>query len=85
MQKIKNYIGGETVEPIGGKFLDNIDPSTGEVYSYVPDSDEQDVERAYTAAAMAFPAWSKMPVEQRSRALIKMLSPFGRKTPGFPQ
>ena len=60
------------VEPIGGKYLDNIDPSTGEVYSYVPDSDENDVEQAYTAAATAFPAWSKMPVEQRSYALIKM-------------
>ena len=43
---IKNYINGELVEPVSKKYLDNIDPSRGKVYSYIPDSDEQDVELA---------------------------------------
>ena len=70
MMKIKNYISGEMVEPIGGKYLDNIDPSIGEVYSFVPDSDEKDVEQAYVSATKAFPVWSHTPVEQRSRTLL---------------
>lgn len=48
--KLKNYIGGRLVEPVGGEYIDNIDPATGEVYSYVPDSDERDVEQAVEAA-----------------------------------
>ena len=45
MQLIGNFINGEIVAPVGGEFLDNFDPSTGQVYSKVPDSDPRDVER----------------------------------------
>jgi len=47
---LKNYIVGRLVEPVGGEYIDNIDPATGEVYSYVPDSDERDVEHTVEAA-----------------------------------
>lgn len=72
MQHIKNYINGELVEPISKKYLDNYDPSRGKVYSYIPDSDEQDVELAYAAANVAFPEWSNTPKETRSRYLLKI-------------
>ena len=29
--KLKNYIAGRLVEPVGGQYLDDIDPATGEV------------------------------------------------------
>ena len=29
MTQIKNFIGGEFVEPASGEYLDNVDPSTG--------------------------------------------------------
>ena len=69
MKKILNYIGGEFVAPMNGKFLENIDPSKGQAYSYVPDSGSADVEKAVQAAQKPFPAWSQTPVETRS-ALI---------------
>ena len=65
MFKIQNYINGELVAPINGKYLDNYDPSVGEVYSLIPDSDSADVDMAVKAAKEAFPEWSNLSNEQR--------------------
>jgi aminomuconate-semialdehyde/2-hydroxymuconate-6-semialdehyde dehydrogenase len=70
MQQIKNYIGGELLEPFSKSYLDNYCPSTGKVYSYIPDSDANDVELAYKAASKAFPEWSNTPKETRSKYLL---------------
>ncbi len=67
---IANYIDGDLVEPASGRYLDNLEPATGAAYSSVPDGDERDVERAVEAARRAFPAWSGMPAEDRSRLLL---------------
>ncbi|MEP7265241.1 MAG: aldehyde dehydrogenase family protein, partial [Bacteroidota bacterium] len=72
MQKIKNYINGKLVDPSGGLYMDNYNPSTGQVYSLIPDSDENDVEHAVAAAKAAFPGWSSMPVAERSSYLLKI-------------
>ncbi len=72
MQRIQNYIDGKLIDPLGGKFLDNIEPATGKVYSEVPDSDAADVQLAVTAAERAFPAWSHLPATERSRILCKL-------------
>lgn len=72
MQHISNYIGGQLVAPQSGKYLDNIDPSTGKVYSYIPDSDEKDVEAATMAARKAFHSWSLTPKEKRSEIMLKI-------------
>jgi len=72
MQTINNYLDGEIVAPIGGQYLDNVDPSTGAVYSHVAGSDERDVERAVEAAAAAFPGWSRTPVRERSDCLLRI-------------
>ncbi len=72
MFKIKNYINGELIAPISGNYLDNINPAIGEVYSYIPDSDEKDVELATQAALIAFPSWSKTPKEKRARIIQKI-------------
>ena len=48
--RIQNFINGEFVEPIGGRYLDNIEPATGKPYSQVADSDARDVEAAVAAA-----------------------------------
>lgn len=72
MEKILNYIGGELLEPINGKYLNNFNPATGEVYSLIPDSDDADVELAVTSAKNAFPMWSGLTPEKRSRYLLKI-------------
>jgi len=74
MQKIKNYINGELLEPVSKTFLDNINPATGEIYSLIPDSDERDVQLAVDAAEKTFPLWSNMPVAERSDILLKISS-----------
>lgn len=70
MLHIKNYINGQLVEPSSKSYLDNFDPSKGKVYSYIPDSDERDVELAYAAAHQAFPMWSTMSKDKRSAYLL---------------
>jgi aminomuconate-semialdehyde/2-hydroxymuconate-6-semialdehyde dehydrogenase len=72
METIRNFVAGERADPAGGRFLDNVEPATGKVYSRFPDSDERDVERAVAAAEAAFPAWSSTPVEERSKVLLRV-------------
>jgi acyl-CoA reductase-like NAD-dependent aldehyde dehydrogenase len=52
--QIQNFIGGEFVEPVGGKYLESIEPASGKPYSQVADSDARDVEGAVAAAEKAF-------------------------------
>lgn len=70
--QIRNFIDGQFVEPVGGKYLDNIEPATGKPYSQVPDSGKEDVELAVRAAEAAFPDWSKKPAAERSKILLRI-------------
>jgi aminomuconate-semialdehyde/2-hydroxymuconate-6-semialdehyde dehydrogenase len=70
--QIKNFIGGEFVEPVDGKYLDNIEPATGKPYSQVPDSDARDVDLAVAAAEKAFTEWSKKTAGERSSFLLRI-------------
>jgi aminomuconate-semialdehyde/2-hydroxymuconate-6-semialdehyde dehydrogenase len=74
MQRIDNYIGGEIVAPASGAYLDNFDPSVGQVYSQIADSDGADVERAVVTAKAAFPVWSAMPVDERFTVLMQLVA-----------
>jgi aminomuconate-semialdehyde/2-hydroxymuconate-6-semialdehyde dehydrogenase len=71
---IKNYINGEFVNPIKNQWIDNYNPSIGEVYGKIPNSSEEDVEKAYQAAKNAFPSWSKTTLNERSEILSKIAS-----------
>jgi len=41
--KIKNYINGEFVNPILDNWIDNYNPSNGEIYSQIPNSSDIDL------------------------------------------
>jgi aminomuconate-semialdehyde/2-hydroxymuconate-6-semialdehyde dehydrogenase len=69
---IKNYINGEFANPIKNQWIDNYNPSIGEVYGQIPNSTEEDVEKAYQAAKNAFPSWSKTTLNDRSAILSKI-------------
>ena len=69
---LKNYIAGALVPPDSGEYLDNVNPATGKVYSFIPDSDERDVQKAVEAAAKAFPDWSSCGVRKRFRILLRL-------------
>ena len=49
MKKILNYIDGSLVPPKDKNYLDNINPSTGGIYSQYPDSTKDDINLAYKA------------------------------------
>ena len=70
--QIKNFIDGQFVEPICGKYLDNIEPATGKPYTQVADSDAHDVDLAVVAAEKAFRDWSKRPAAERSTFLLRI-------------
>jgi len=72
MEKILNYIDGIYIEPQSNKWLDNYNPSNGEVYSQIANSNADDVAKAYEAAEEAFPEWSNTTLEKRSRILLKI-------------
>ena len=69
---IKNYINGDFSLPIANGWIDNYNPSNGEVYGQIPNSSKEDVEQAYEAAQSAFLSWSQTTLEERSRILIKI-------------
>src|SRR5213082_1124081 len=69
-EKIQNFIDGQFVEPVGGKYLDNIEPATGRPYSQVADSDTRDVDLAVAAAEKAFVEWSPTSAADRSHILL---------------
>lgn len=72
MIKLQNFINGNYIAPISDAYIDNYEPATGQVYSLIPDSDERDVELAVQAAEKAFPIWSNMSNEERSKILVKL-------------
>ena len=72
MKKIYNYINGELLAPNSENYLDNVSPVNGQVYSYVPDSDAQDVEVAIQAAKEAFPCWSGLSKQDRYKHLMRL-------------
>ena len=69
---LENYIGGNFIGPLSGKFIDGINPATGDTFCKIPDSNEKDVEVAVQAAKKAFPSWSVTPVENRFKILNRI-------------
>ncbi|MFL5291467.1 MAG: aldehyde dehydrogenase family protein, partial [Myxococcales bacterium] len=64
-----NFIDGRHLPAQSGEWLDNYDPATGAPYGKVASSDARDVQAAVLAAERAFPAWSALPAQERSRRL----------------
>jgi len=73
MKKLKNYIGGRLVGPVSKKYLNNFNPSTGKVYSLIPDSGKDDVSQAVHAAKTAFVSWAKKTKQERFRVLMNIV------------
>jgi aminomuconate-semialdehyde/2-hydroxymuconate-6-semialdehyde dehydrogenase len=71
-KKVLNFINGKWTEPRSGKWLQSINPSTGEAFSEIPDSNEADVNAAVAAAKSAFVAWSQTLAEERAKYLYKI-------------
>src|SRR5579863_3957885 len=65
----QNYIAGKWQAAASGATSENRNPATGELIGYFPRPGQADVERAVTAAKVAFASWRKYPAPRRGEIL----------------
>src|SRR5215203_3701997 len=71
-KRVKNFVGGEQVDPSDGRFYDVVNPSTGEAYAQAPASGKEDVDRAFEVAERAFESWRDSTPSERQLALLRL-------------
>ena len=64
-----NFIGGDWVAPVDGRYFDNLSPVTGKSICEIARSQAADVELALDAAHKAREAWGKTAVAERAKLL----------------
>jgi aldehyde dehydrogenase len=67
-----NFIGGQWVAPVEGRYFDNPSPVTGQKLCEVARSSAADVELALDAAHKSKEAWGRMAVQERSLILNRI-------------
>ena len=67
-----NFIGGEWIAPVNGRYFENLSPVNGRVLCEVADSDKADVELALDAAHAAKDAWGATSPQDRARVLLRI-------------
>lgn len=72
MKRLTNFVGGETLAPKSGKYVELVSPVTGEPMAEMPLSNADDVDHAVQVAAAAFQSWKRTTPSQRSRALLQI-------------
>ncbi|MDR0960136.1 MAG: aminobutyraldehyde dehydrogenase [Propionibacteriaceae bacterium] len=69
---LKNFVGGDFVEPQTEQTIDVVDPATEEVVAIQPVSTEADVDAAVTTAKDAAATWGKATPSARQKALLAL-------------
>jgi aldehyde dehydrogenase (NAD+) len=74
MKQYQHFINGEYVDPIGGQWIDTLDPYTGQPWARIPRGCAQDVDRAVQAASRALREgpWASMTATQRGKLMLKL-------------
>jgi aldehyde dehydrogenase (NAD+) len=73
LKRNRLLIDGQDVEPLSGRFLDILNPATGEVIAIAAEADANDVDRAVHAARGAFEgAWGTMRAADRGLILNRL-------------
>lgn len=67
-----NYIGGEWVAPVEGRYMDNVAPITGKVFCQVAQSGREDIDKAVAAAKEAAVKWGESSPAKRALLLLKI-------------
>ncbi len=67
-----NFIGGNWLAPVKGRYFENLSPVNGKVFCEIPRSSAEDIELALDAAHAAKAAWGKTSVAARSNILLKI-------------
>ncbi|MDP4285061.1 MAG: CoA-acylating methylmalonate-semialdehyde dehydrogenase [Bacteroidota bacterium] len=78
MDALKNYINNKWVDSVSKETSDVLNPATGEVLAKVPfgEATAKDVERAVSAAQIAYQQWKDVPVLKRIQPLFKLKQLF---------
>lgn len=71
-KKYGNFINGNFVDPIDGKYFDNTSPVNGKLLCQIARSNAKDIEAALDAAHAAKDAWGSTSVTERSIILNKI-------------
>ena len=80
MERFKNFINGEWIEPLTGKYFQNINPAkNSDVIGEFPFSGQDDVNAAVKAAKEAFKTWKLMPAPKRGDILKTAGDIFNRR------
>jgi acyl-CoA reductase-like NAD-dependent aldehyde dehydrogenase len=76
-----NMINGVVGAPIGGEYMDSIEPGTGNVLCRIPSSDKEDVAKAVAAAKAALTGpWSGWTAAQRAALLDAVADEIDRRS-----
>ncbi|MFL6166385.1 MAG: aldehyde dehydrogenase [Ornithinibacter sp.] len=67
-----NWIGGQWVAPVQGRYFENVTPVTGQVFCEIARSTAEDVELALDAGHGAAEAWGRTSVTERSGILLRI-------------
>ena len=73
LRHYKLFINGDWAEPASGKYIEVINPATGDVVASAPDASSEDVDAAVKAARQAFESgWAFESQQRRGEILRKM-------------
>ena len=74
MRTYGHFIDGAYVEPLSGKYLDTVNPYTGEAWARIPQGGAEDVGRAVAVASRALREgeWPKMTASARGRLMNRL-------------
>lgn len=74
MKNYNHFINGHYVEPIGGKWIDSIDPYLGKPWARIPQGCAKDVDAAVRAASTAMHSgpWSKVNATERGKLMLRL-------------
>ncbi len=74
MKNWGHFIDGAYVEPAGGRWIDSVDPYSGEVWARVAQGDKEDVNRAVQAASRALHGgpWGRMTASERGKLMVRL-------------
>ena len=67
-----NFIGGEWVAPVKGRYFENPSPVNGKTFCEIAQSTSEDIDLALDAAHKAAPAWGRTSPAERSVILNKI-------------
>jgi acyl-CoA reductase-like NAD-dependent aldehyde dehydrogenase len=74
MKIYQHYINGEFVDPVGGKWIDSINPYRGNAWARIPQGCPKDIARAVNAAlrTMREGPWPAMTASARGKLMLRL-------------